>query len=151
MVDGILPDQIPVNPKTVPREELETYEEERRLFYVGATRAKNRLFLFTMKQTSSFCDEFLGKAAPKKRAIEAVSRNIHLPGPDTKATAPKALSESEFQAFMEQLAEGVVVTHKKFGQGVVVELNEKKIRVDFDGEVKTFNSRVLAGSGMLEL
>ncbi len=151
VVDGILPDQIPVNPKTVPREELETYEEKRRLFYVGATRAKNRLFLFTMKQTSSFCDEFLGKAAPKKHAIEAVFGNVRLPGSDTKATAPKALSESEFQAFMEQLAEGVVVTHKKFGQGVVVELNEKKIRVDFDGEVKTFNSRVLAGSGMLEL
>ena len=150
VVDGILPDQIPVNPKTAPREELETYEEERRLFYVGATRAKNRFFLFTMKQTSSFCDEFLGKAVPKKRAFEAVSGTVHLSEPDTKATAPKALSESEFQAFMEQLAEGVVVTHKKFGQGVVTELNEKKIRIDFDGEVKTFNSRVLAGSGMLE-
>ena len=150
VVDGILPDQIPVNLKTAPREELETYEEERRLFYVGATRAKNRLFLFTMKQTSSFCDEFLGKAAPKKRVIQATAGNIHLPGADTKAAAPKALSDSEFQAFMEQLAEGVVVTHKIFGQGVVVELNEKKIRVDFDGEVKTFSSRVLAGSGMLE-
>ena len=150
VVDGILPDQIPVNLKTAPREELETYEEERRLFYVGATRAKNRLFLFTMKQTSSFCDEFLGKAAPKKRVIQATAGNIHLPGADTKAAAPKALSDSEFQAFMEQMAEGVVVTHKIFGQGVVVELNEKKIRVDFDGEVKTFSSRVLAGSGMLE-
>ena len=27
VVDGILPDQIPVNLKTAPREELETYEE----------------------------------------------------------------------------------------------------------------------------
>ena len=104
-----------------------------------------------MKQTSSFCDEFLGKAAPKKRSIEGIAGNAHLPGSDTKATAPKALSEDEFQAFMEQMAEGVVVTHKKFGQGVVVELNEKKIRVDFDGEVKTFSSRVLAGSGMLRV
>ena len=151
VVDGILPDQIPVNLKTAPREELETYEEERRLFYVGATRAKNRLFLFTMKQTSSFCDEFLGKAAPKKRVIQATAGNIHLPEADTKAAAPKALPDSEFQKFMDQLAEGMVVTHKIFGQGVVVELNEKKIRIDFDGEVKTFSSRVLAGSGMLRL
>lgn len=151
VVDGILPDQIPVNLKTAPREELETYEEERRLFYVGTTRAKNRLFLFTMKQTSSFCDEFLGKAAPKKRVIPATAGNIHLPEADTKAAAPKALSDSEFQKFMDQLAEGMVVTHKIFGQGVVVELNEKKIRIDFDGEVKTFSSRVLAGSGMLRL
>ena len=121
------------------------------MFYVGATRAKNRLFLFTMKQTSSFCDEFLGKAAPKKRVIPATAGNIHLPEADTKAAAPKALSDSEFQKFMDQLAEGMVVTHKIFGQGVVVELNEKKIRIDFDGEVKTFSSRVLAGSGMLRL
>ena len=151
VVDGILPDQIPVNLKTAPREELETYEEERRLLYVGATRAKSRLFLFTMKQTSSFCDEFLGKAVPKKRVIPATAGNIHLPEADTKAAAPKALSDSEFQKFMDQLAEGMVVTHKIFGQGVVVELNEKKIRVDFDGEVKTFSIRVLAGSGMLRL
>ena len=151
VVDGILPDQIPVNLKTAPREELETYEEERRLFYVGATRAKNRLFLFTMKQTSSFCDEFLGKAAPKKRVIPATAGNIHLPEADTKAAAPKALSDSEFQKFMEQLAEGMVVTHKIFGQGAVVELNEKKMRIDFGGEVKTFSSRVLAGSEMLRL
>ena len=151
VVDGILPDQIPVNLKTAPREELETYEEERRLLYVGATRAKSRLFLFTMKQTSSFCDEFLGKAVPKKRVIPATAGNIHLPEADTKAAAPKALSDSEFQKFMDQLAEGMVVTHKIFGQGVVVELNEKKIRIDFDGEVKTFSIRVLAGSGMLRL
>ena len=45
----------------------------------------------------------------------------------------------------------MVVTHKIFGQGAVVELNEKKIRIDFGGEVKTFSSRVLAGSEMLRL
>ena len=151
VVDGILPDQIPVNPKTAPREELETYEEERRLFYVGATRAKNRLFLFTMKQTSSFCNEFLEKEELKKRAIKATAGNIHLSGADAKRTVPKALSESEFRTFMEQLAAGVVVAHKKFGQGVILEANGNKIRIDFDGEVKIFNSRVLAGSGMLEI
>ena len=43
VIDGILPgDAKP--PKT--EEEERTYYEERRLFYVGMTRAKNRLFLF---------------------------------------------------------------------------------------------------------
>ncbi len=40
--------------------EQETYEEERRIFYVGATRAKKRLTVFTFKQaTSTFAKEML--------------------------------------------------------------------------------------------
>ena len=33
--------------------EQEQYEEERRIFYVGATRAKKRLYIFTFKQAAS--------------------------------------------------------------------------------------------------
>ena len=40
---------------------METYEEERRLFYVGATRAKQDLRLMTTNRKSSFCEELLGK------------------------------------------------------------------------------------------
>lgn len=36
-------------------------QEERRLFYVGVTRAKNRLFIYSIKnRPSSFADEFYG-------------------------------------------------------------------------------------------
>ncbi|MFR5731540.1 MAG: 3'-5' exonuclease [Clostridium sp.] len=44
-----MPDQVLQNPRTASKEELESYEEERRLFYVGITRAKNQLNVFTMK------------------------------------------------------------------------------------------------------
>lgn len=39
--------------------ELAAYEEERRLFYVGVTRAKERLFLFSVNQKSAFIKEFM--------------------------------------------------------------------------------------------
>ena len=61
VMDGILPDKVLVNPRTASKEELETYEEERRLFYVGVTRAKNQLNVFTTNKPSKFCSELLGK------------------------------------------------------------------------------------------
>jgi DNA helicase-2/ATP-dependent DNA helicase PcrA len=59
--DGIFPETIVLDPKSAEKETLAEYEEERRLFYVGATRAKNRLFVFSYAGKSShFCDEFFG-------------------------------------------------------------------------------------------
>lgn len=48
-VDGILLEKIPKNLKNASKEEIETYEEERRLFYVGVTRAENQLVVFTIE------------------------------------------------------------------------------------------------------
>lgn len=61
VVDGILPAQIPKSlyMSQTSKEELETYEEERRLFYVGVTRAKHDLMVMTTNRKSSFIEELL--------------------------------------------------------------------------------------------
>ena len=70
VIDGVLPAQIPKDLKKAEKAELEAYEEERRLFYVGITRAKTQLYVFTMKtQHSSFCDE-LFQRTPKKSSVK---------------------------------------------------------------------------------
>ena len=82
VIDGVLPAQIPKELKKAEKSEIEAYEEERRLFYVGITRAKNQLYVFTMKtQHSSFCDE-LFQRPPKKTSVK--------PAPAYSGTAPSS-------------------------------------------------------------
>lgn len=82
VIDGVLPAQIPKDLKKAEKAELEAYEEERRLFYVGITRAKDQLYVFTMKtQHSAFCDE-LFQRTPKKSSVK--------PAPTYSVTAPSS-------------------------------------------------------------
>lgn len=82
VIDGVLPAQIPKELKKAEKAELAAYEEERRLFYVGITRAKNQLYVFTMKtQHSAFCDE-LFQRTPKKSSVK--------PAPTYSGTAPSS-------------------------------------------------------------
>jgi len=151
VIDSILPDQIPKSLKNAPKEDIEAYEEDRRLFYVGVTRAKNRLLVFTMKnQPSKFCMELLGKE-PEKRNIEATVITGKFRQLNTRPVQPKNISEEDYQAFVQQLGEGVIVTHKKFGKGVVVQMDETKVKITFEKETKVFAMRVLAASGMVEV
>lgn len=84
VIDGVLPAQIPKDLKKAEKAELEAYEEERRLFYVGITRAKDQLYVFTIKtQHSAFCDE-LFQRTPKKSSVK--------PAPTYSGTAPSSWS-----------------------------------------------------------
>lgn len=84
VIDGVLPAQIPKDLKKAEKSEIEAYEEERRLFYVGITRAKDQLYVFMMKtQHSAFCDE-LFQRTPKKSSVK--------PAPTYSGTAPSSWS-----------------------------------------------------------
>ena len=151
VIDGILPDQILQNPGTASKEELECYEEERRLFYVGITRAKNQLNVFTMKpQSLDFCDELFGRKVLKK-SMEIPKRAATVNQLKIKREQPKTISDTAYQAFLEQLGVGMVVEHKRFGEGVITGMPKGKIRITFEEGTKSFQARALAESGMLKL
>lgn len=46
MADGLFPESVPASMLDASPKDKETFEEERRLFYVGVTRAKEELILF---------------------------------------------------------------------------------------------------------
>ena len=151
VIDGILPDQVLQNPRTASKEELESYEEERRLFYVGITRAKNQLNVFNMKpQSSDFCDELFGRKVLKK-PMEIPKKAAVVNQLKIKREQPKTISDTAYQAFLEQLGVGMVVEHKSFGEGVITGMPKGKIRITFEEGTKSFQARALAESGMLKL
>ena len=106
-VDGLLPSA----------DEDEELEEERRLFYVGATRAKKQLeFLYYENKfgepsdaSFSFISQFLGEE-PKKK-----------PEPEGKPAPakPSGPSKEQIAAWMKDYIPGTEVTHKIFGRGLL--------------------------------
>ena len=80
VMDGVFPQEVPdiawkssslrKSASGDDLQELETFEEERRLFYVGITRAKNALYLFEYKnEDTTFINELLDRGIdPDKRS-----------------------------------------------------------------------------------
>lgn len=167
VMDGILPEKVLANPRTASKEEPETYEEERRLFYVGVTRAKNQLNVFTTNKPSKFCSELLGKrnlrenqqkeyAGIKKwgdyspAGTYGIKGNGMYHGYGTGHGSQKQPGKS-YQELADALGEGMIVKHKKFGEGVVVDMEGEHIRIQFGDNVKNMDLKVLARLGMLEI
>ncbi len=115
--DGIFPNKVISQPSSATIQEQKNFEEERRLFYVGMTRAKNDLHIFKCsKNKSCFLEEI---------------------------QMPQVKKGNEFKDFVLVIGERVV--QKKYGPGVVndVQYNAKgiagKFSVSFDsGEQRTF-------------
>lgn len=123
VVDGILPEKVLASMNTASKEEIGAYEEERRLFYVGVTRAKNQLNIFATGKPSRFCNELL----------------------------EKNISAESYQKLSDELGEGVIVKHRKFGKGVVTEIEGEHIRIRFGDDEKKMDLKVLARLGLLEI
>ncbi|MBE6033008.1 MAG: ATP-binding protein [Clostridiales bacterium] len=128
-------------------------EEERRLCYVGMTRAKERLFLTgaamrTMYGKTDFMRESLFLRELDKNLLEGDMPELPRkksswaddgPGffepkpfyrPADSIREVKAAVQSTLKA--SDLKEGDRVKHAKFGEGMVLELNEKTVSIVFD-------------------
>ena len=114
LVDGILPYH-----KSVTLEEI---EEERRLLYVGMTRAKQKLYLYVPSQKH-------GKAAVCSPFIEEINK----------------------QVLQEYLQIGKIIHHKKLGKGKIIQvLPEYMIIVQFEkGEKRKIDSQYCINNAII--
>lgn len=135
VLDGILPRAVMSTEKMMSQDDLEALEEERRLFYVAITRAKEELSLFRYTKkvlTSSFADE-LFPPKPEQTVISISGQS-----------KPKQLSNYSPEKDVTAIAKDYIVqrrvVHKSFGPGTIENKNGTIITVHFDNEtIKKFD------------
>ena len=121
--DGIIPSD--ASDKAAPRnsDAFRDYEEERRLFYVAMTRAKNDLNIFSIRfRRSAFADEIFRE-----------EKTVH----NTKASSLPSSSTNkidtkEYIKYLNRLIAGVEVKHPKFGKGKITSREDDILTIDFD-------------------
>lgn len=113
--------------ETIPHKSSmdENIEEERRLFYVGITRAIDNLYIFSPKtQRGKFKDA-------SRFVLEGGFREIEV-------NEDYGIKEND------------IIVHKAYGKGRVVEINKDVIKLDFgDGINKSFSLRILIENNIL--
>jgi DNA helicase-2/ATP-dependent DNA helicase PcrA len=163
VADGIFPESIPLNPKQAKKEELEAYEEERRLFYVGVTRAKNRLYLFRQKSRPSlFIRELMkGAGIPAQGKTEGTAERgtsgtaaagIARPAYVRSSAAGRSFHgkpKETFEEFRAGIDTGGEVRHRVFGTGEVMAVTEDAVLIRFADQERKFLLRVLYEGNLL--
>ncbi len=142
-IDGIFPEKIYRTPSKLKGKNLAEYEENRRIFYVGITRAKNNLCLFKTAGGSSFVDD-----VKEVKKISTADKSEILARKFLAATVKSTMSYEEMAG---ELSEGRKVTHKKFGKGIVVGIKLPFVDIQFDDVRKSLNVEIMAKNGLLRL
>ena len=120
MEEGIMPHSMSMNDSS----EL---EEERRLCYVGITRAKERLFITNAKRRMMFGNTNMN---PPSRFINEI--DAELIEKEESKVVEKSFDKAKFyNAEGATYKHGDIVMHTIFGKGVVIDSDEKFVTVAF--------------------
>ena len=130
--DGVFPHQRSMD-------SMENIEEERRLFYVGMTRAKDSLYLTGAAYRSRFGELKLG---PESRFIRDIPREylevIAPGGPAARNSFAEERRSQEIDLLAYSFHVGDRVLHDKWGEGIVTALSRSRsgpeVTINFPGE-----------------
>jgi DNA helicase-2/ATP-dependent DNA helicase PcrA len=140
MEDGLFPHHRSID-------DLEGLEEERRLCYVGVTRAMRQLYLTYAEQRrlhgmdsfgtpSRFISEIPAALIEEVRPRAQQTRLVI--GQSWRAAAAPRLTDTADEGFASAIRLGVRVRHGRFGDGVVLNLEghgpHARVQVNFDGQ-----------------
>ncbi len=171
-IDGVFPQEVPDiawKSETIRKAstgddllKLQTFEEERRLFYVGVTRAKNNLYIFEYKnEDTTFLNELLDRGKTLSASDKGIGRNYRGSLPETgmyekrntdfgqpklrytaetplmyqkagKTRATKTFSDKDYADFLSKLTSGIRVKHKKSGAGTITAIDPRTVTIKFD-------------------
>ena len=159
VMDGLFPEEAPVSTKYMTREERRAFEEERRLFYVGMTRARNKLCVFTTDAKSVLADELFGPGSVRNAEIEkkaaavrstakkkSGARKVKRAYEGTSAAVGSGsgqVSAGKLAAYAGKLQPGVRVVHESYGAGLVISQDGKRVRIRFEDKERVLSIKTL--------
>ena len=118
VINGVFPSKIIKNFKSATPQEKRDYEEERRIFYVGITRAKDNLTILKYDDAPSL---FTGELSPKKKKSAPITSGANIP---------------------DNLIIGERITQTKYGEGIIKDISwdddevPTKFTVEFDNGIE---------------
>ncbi len=138
--DGVFPNQVIRSNGSATPQERKEFEEERRLFYVGMTRAKNELYLFRLGDSGSHFLKEMNPVSEKKKPTKKTGRAI-VEKPYSAFANPKPANvlPADFE-----LAIGERIIQKMYGAGTVSD-------VDYNAQGKAYRFEVTFDSGLEKL
>ncbi len=141
VTDGILPEIVPKKIDKLSEEDRKTWEEERRLFYVAMTRAKDNLFIYDIFGSSVFIKELKQNIKERKKKEKQKEMIKHIDS-----------TNYSYEEFTQMLGEDILVRHKTFGEGRIVNVNKTNVKILFNNSLTshTFNIRTLYSLKVLE-
>ncbi len=143
MIEGILPSISEPKGRNKKESDVALYEEERRLFYVGMTRAKLALYIFNFQdsETSAFTKEVLGKKSTNQ--MRTATRN--------GTHEITKMDEEKVKAMVEKMEQGVAVVHSRYGEGVITKRDDDTAEILFQrtGETRLFSIWTAVEKGLL--
>lgn len=140
LVKGIIPSDEDEKDRTL-------LEEARRLFYVGMTRAKERLELLSyqsadgkQKEDSKFINEMRGiLMKPEERKMEKLQKaDVSIP------LNPDGICQRE------ELSVGMHISHRVFGRGTIQEITDEMVSILFGNTEKRLSLEMVLSRRLLE-
>ncbi len=116
-------------------EDEEELEEERRLFYVAITRAKEKLYLSYTRSKDRRPSRFLSDIPKNLLNLE------HF-----KKRKPRVSYAVELKP-NSKIRKGILVNHRVFGVGKVLKVEGERAEVDFQGKIKRIHTSFLEPLG----
>ena len=135
VINGVFPSKI-INFKKASPKEKRDYEEERRIFYVGMTRAKDKLCVLRYADEASiFVSEIDPSVKPAKKENKKKKENVLLK-PTPLLKKKKAVTSAD--SVPENLIIGERVSQGRYGEGTITDVSwddediPTKFTVEFD-------------------
>lgn len=118
------------------KEKANVYEEDRRLFYVGMTRAKNELNVFDFGYESPFVKEIFEKSSVNSKKVKKYNEKTTVPYTVAVQTNNNHINSVLYNSCKNEILRTKTLEHKVFGKGEVTEINDDRLTVRFSDKTR---------------